>query len=164
MSIRSNQIPTRYNVLAAICAWITLAGFIVLPNTFTSIEKSESLGRHYGGQALQETVRNVQLLPLAGVLCGIGLSGSCWLWWKWRKNYVWLIAHVFIPGVSHSLIALFSVVISIATSNGGEFSITAKVSISIVSAMCGILISLTVIYTKLLNGIITAFDRQVARQ
>ncbi|KAH6705899.1 PHO85 cyclin-1 [Verticillium dahliae] len=95
MSIRSNQIPTRYNVLAAICAWITLAGFIVLPNTFTSIEKSESLGRHYGGQALQETVRNVQLLPLAGVLCGIGLSGSCWLWWKWRKNYVWLIAHVF---------------------------------------------------------------------
>ncbi|KAH7363548.1 hypothetical protein B0T11DRAFT_329515 [Plectosphaerella cucumerina] len=128
MSIKSNQIPTQYNALAAVCAWITLAGFI-------------------GGKALQEAVRNVQLLPLAGVLCSLGVVGTCWLWWKWQTNYVWLIAHVFVPGVSHSLIALFSVV-----------------SISIVSTLCGIMIMLTVVYTKLLDNIITPFDKQVARQ
>ncbi|KAH7363593.1 hypothetical protein B0T11DRAFT_329545 [Plectosphaerella cucumerina] len=137
MSIKSNQIPTQYNALAAVCAWITLAGFIVLPNTFTSIERSEKLGQHQGGKALQEAVRNVQLLPLAGVLCGLGV--------KWQTNYVWLIAHVFVPGVSHSLIALFSVVISIATSQDGELSVTAKVSISIVSALCGVMIMLTAV-------------------
>ncbi|KAM9875991.1 hypothetical protein VDGL01_09894 [Verticillium dahliae] len=164
MSIKSNQIPTRYNALAAICAWITLAGFIVLPNTFTSIEKSESLRKHQGGKVLQSAVRNVQLLPLAGVLCGVGVLGSCWLWWKWQKNYVWLIAQVFIPGISHSLIALFSVVMSIATSQDGELSVTAKVSISIVSALSGIMIALAALYTKLLDGIITAYDKQVGRQ
>ncbi|KAH7357682.1 hypothetical protein B0T11DRAFT_229284 [Plectosphaerella cucumerina] len=164
MSIKSNQIPTQYNALAAVCAWITLAGFIVLPNTFTSIERSGKLGQHEGGKALQEAVRNVQLLPLASVLCGLGFVGTCWLWWKWQANYVWLIAHLFVPGVSHSLIALFSVVISIATSQDGELSVTAKVSISIVSALCGVMIMLTVVYTKLLDNIITPFDRQVARQ
>lgn len=95
MSVRSNQVPVQYNILAVVCAWITLAGFIVLPNTFTTIEESESLGRHQGGQVLQKAVRNVAILPLAGVLCGLGILGSCWLWWKWQKNYVWLIAHVF---------------------------------------------------------------------
>jgi hypothetical protein len=26
----------------------------------------------------------------------VGTVGSCWLWWKWRKNYVWLLSRIFL--------------------------------------------------------------------
>ncbi|KAM0269042.1 hypothetical protein ACHAQH_009847 [Verticillium albo-atrum] len=139
-----------------------LALYISFPEDegFVSYE-SANLNWRQDIEAKQVSVQNVRLRPLAGVLCGLGVVGTCWLWWKWQRNYVWLIAQV--PGVSHSLVALFSVVISIATSQDGELSVTTKVSISIVSALCGIMIVLTVVYTKLLDNIITPYDKQVVR-
>lgn len=95
MSIQANQMPVLYDLCASIFAWITLAGYVVLPNTFTALQKSHSLDGTVGGKAIQDTVRNVQILPLAGVLCGVGLAGSCSLWWVWRRNYVWLISRIF---------------------------------------------------------------------
>jgi hypothetical protein len=77
-------------------SWLTLAGYVVLPNTFTSLGNSSSLDGTAGGKAIQDAVRNVQLLPLAGVLCCLGTAGSCWLWWKWQKNYIWLISRIFL--------------------------------------------------------------------
>lgn len=68
------------------------------------------------------------------------------------------------PGVSHSLIALFSVVVSITTSQDGELSVTAKVSVAITAALSGITITLTVVYNKILDGIITPDDKQLAQQ
>ena len=95
MSVEANEIGTRYSVLAGVFAWITLAGFITLPNTFTSLGSSNALQNYKGGKIVQDTVRNLPLLPVAGVLCFLGVLGTCWLWKKWRGNYIWLIGHLF---------------------------------------------------------------------
>jgi hypothetical protein len=29
-------------------------------------------------------------------MCGIGIVGTCWLWKKWRKEYVWLTGQIFL--------------------------------------------------------------------
>lgn len=96
MSIQANLAPRRYTINAAFFLWLILAGYLVLPPTFTSLQSSNALGGSKGGQMLQSTVQNVQLLPLAGVLCAVGTVGTSWLWYKWRKNYVWLITYIFL--------------------------------------------------------------------
>jgi hypothetical protein len=89
------EAPKLDNLFAAIFSWLTLAGFIVLPGTFTSLAKSESLGDSKGGIVVQDAVRNIPLLAVAVVCCLAGTIGSCWFWWKWRQNYVWLVARIF---------------------------------------------------------------------
>ena len=96
MSIESNLAQKRYTISASAFSWLILAGYLVLPNTFTSLNTSSTLTSSRGGHFLQTTVRNIQLLPLASVLCFIGTAGICWLWYKWRKNYVWLITYIFV--------------------------------------------------------------------
>lgn len=95
MAVQANNIRTRHNASAAVFSWITLAGFVTLPNTFTSLQTSSSLSESTGGRIAQDTVHNVQLLPFAGVLCCIGLSGTCFLWRKHQGNYIWLVGHLF---------------------------------------------------------------------
>lgn len=96
MSIRANQARTTFNICAGVLAWLTLAGYVVLPNTFTSIQKSSTLDKSKGGRIIQDTVHNIQLLPFASICCGTGIIGSSWLWWKFRDNYIWLTAHIFL--------------------------------------------------------------------
>ncbi|KAI1382519.1 uncharacterized protein F4822DRAFT_435495 [Hypoxylon trugodes] len=67
MSLEANQIEAGHNILAALFAWLTCAGFVTLPDTFTSLQNSTALGANPGGQIVQEAVRNLQLLPLAAV-------------------------------------------------------------------------------------------------
>lgn len=85
----------RDKVLAAGFSWMILAGFIFFPGTFTSLENSESLRESKNGKAVQHAVQNIPLLPFAVVFCLVGIVGSCWLWWKWSKNYVWLVERIF---------------------------------------------------------------------
>lgn len=96
MSIQANQARRRYTISAGLFSWLILAGYLVLPNTFTSLKSSKALSESKGGQILQSTVQNVQLLPFAGILCLIGTAGTSWLWYKWRRNYVWLITYIFV--------------------------------------------------------------------
>jgi hypothetical protein len=96
MCTKANKVPSIYNILAALFSWLTLAGFVVLPGTFTSLKHSTTLSSSKGGEIVQKTVQNVPLLPMAGVMCGIGIVGTCWLWKKWRKEYVWLTGQIFL--------------------------------------------------------------------
>jgi hypothetical protein len=96
MCIQADQARRRYTIGAAIFTWLVLAGYLVVPNTFTSLQSSKTLSDTKGGQILQSTVQNVKLLPLAGALCLIGTVGSCWLWSRWRTNYVWLLRNIFV--------------------------------------------------------------------
>ena len=79
MSVEANEIRTRYTVLAGFFSWITLAGFITLPSTFTSLQASSSLGENRGGKLVQDTVRNLPLIPFATALCLLGIAGTIWL-------------------------------------------------------------------------------------
>jgi hypothetical protein len=95
MSIQANEARPWYNVCAGVCAWLTLAGYVVLPSTFTSLQRSGSLNGTKEGRIIQSTVRNLPLLPLASISCLVGISGTSWLWWKWRRNYGWLLGRIF---------------------------------------------------------------------
>jgi hypothetical protein len=88
MSLKANKISAKYNILAALCSWLTLAGYIVVPRTFTSLENSESLRSSKGGKVVQDTIQNVPLLPLAAIFFIIRTARSCWLWRIWQQNYV----------------------------------------------------------------------------
>jgi hypothetical protein len=96
MSVQANLTAMKLDIYAVIFSWLILAGYVVLPNTFTSLQNADSLAATVGGKAIQDAVRNVPLLPFAGVLCCIGAAGSCWLWWLQRRNYVWLVSHIFL--------------------------------------------------------------------
>ena len=96
MCTQANKVPIVDNMLAALFSWLTLAGFVVLPATFTSLKHSTTLSSSKGGEIVQKTVQNLPLLPVAVVMCGIGISGTCWLWKKWHKEYVWLTGQIFL--------------------------------------------------------------------
>jgi hypothetical protein len=95
MCIQADQARRRYTISAAVFTWLILAGYLVIPNTFTSLQSSKVLSGSKGGKIIQSTVQNVQLLPFAGALCLIGTVGISWLWSRWRTNYVWLIRNIF---------------------------------------------------------------------
>jgi cytochrome bd-type quinol oxidase subunit 2 len=96
MSVQANQVQTRYGILAAFFAWITLAGYVVLPATFTSIQNTNKLEGNAGGRHIQHAVQNIPVLPLASILCCMGLAGSFYLWWKWRANYTLILSRIFL--------------------------------------------------------------------
>ncbi|KAK3386849.1 hypothetical protein B0H63DRAFT_393119 [Podospora didyma] len=163
MSIQANQIKTRYSVLASAFSWTTLAGFITLPNTFTSLQTSSYLSGNESGIVVQNTIRNLQLLPFAGILCFTGIIGTCFLWRKCRMNYIWLIKHLFLPGLLHSLISLFSTVLSILTTQGGYISVTAKVTITVILVVCGSMLCLFIVYNQLLRNLIALHKQDVRK-
>ena len=99
MLLEIDTIPTSHNFLAAFSAWILLAGFLIVPGTFTSIQTSQTLQQAakdnvIAGKIL-DTVKHASLLWTACGCCGVGVSGLLWLWWRWRGNYVWLINKIF---------------------------------------------------------------------
>jgi hypothetical protein len=96
MSVQANQVHIIFDICAGFSSWLTLAGFIVLPATFTSLKNSNDLGSVRGGKEIQDAVRNLELLPIAAILCSLGLASSCWLWWRWHRNYIWLVSRIFL--------------------------------------------------------------------
>ena len=86
------------NAVAALCGWLTLAGFMSFPNTFTSFTDSEKVGASQGGKLVQDTVRNIPLLIVASVVSGLGILGNVGLWIYWRlrrQNPLYVNAYIF---------------------------------------------------------------------
>lgn len=93
MVLESYEICQGYVVAAALSLWALLAGLIVLPGTFTSLAKLEP-----GSQASRELyyfAGKVPIFCVSGTLCLAGLVGTGLLWWRHRRNYVWLMVHLF---------------------------------------------------------------------
>lgn len=92
MLLQQDTIPRLHNLLATFFTWITLAGYIVFPATFTSLSDSQTINDIANKGKIEaqilSTVRNVPLLYIAAFCCGIGILGCIWLWWKHRGNYV----------------------------------------------------------------------------
>ena len=97
MLLGLDTIPRVHNLLASFFTWLLLAGFLVFPGTFTSLQQYES--KNNSGPALEHqilhTVANAPLLWVAGACCLIGTVGMIGLWIRWRRNYVWLINRIF---------------------------------------------------------------------
>ena len=96
MTLQANEAPAQDNILAGLFSWLTLAGYVVFPGSFTSLKTSNSLDDSKGGRIVKKVAQYVSLLPIAGLCCLIGISGTIWMWRRWRKNYVWLVGRLFL--------------------------------------------------------------------
>lgn len=99
MLLHLDNIPRLHNILAAIFTWILLAGFLVIPGTFTSFKNSAAFKDGDSNAvegAILHSIANIGLVWVSGAFCVIGAVGCCWLWFLWRQNYVWLINKIFL--------------------------------------------------------------------
>ncbi|KAF2791199.1 hypothetical protein K505DRAFT_249501 [Melanomma pulvis-pyrius CBS 109.77] len=146
MLLSLDTVPRLHNILASFCTWILLAGYIVFPATFTGLkdvevnDKSGDVREEVKKKAL-DTVRNAPLLYVAGFACGIGVLGCVALWWKWRKNYVWVINRIFLPALMNSVAGLISTLVNVYSARDGQYSVTAKVTL-IVTGVCSVITAL----------------------
>ncbi|KAJ5267268.1 hypothetical protein N7478_010076 [Penicillium angulare] len=74
------QMEMRYNIAVSAANWALLAGYLVIPGTFTSLQNSsqieETLSGNKAGQAVLNTIQNPPLLAIAflffvGAITGI---------------------------------------------------------------------------------------------
>lgn len=102
MLLHLDEIPRLHNILAALSTWILLAGFLVIPGTFTSFKNSSTFKNadEDDSNAIEEaiihSVAHIGLLWVSGACCITGALGACILWFRWRKNYVWLVNKIFL--------------------------------------------------------------------
>lgn len=150
MLLDLDAVPKVHNMLASFFTWILLAGFIIFPGTFTSIQglDLDDPSRSDAEKWVLRRVKNVPLLVIAGVCCVIGASGMCWLWYRWQKNFIWLVNRIFLPGALHGLAGEISTIVNVFSQQGGKFSTTALVT-AIVTGACAVICGLMVLWYSL---------------
>ncbi|OQU95261.1 hypothetical protein CLAIMM_01494 [Cladophialophora immunda] len=126
MLLHLDQIPRLYNILASLFTWILLAGFLVVPGTFTTFKNSKAFQNadndnddNEVAHAIVHSIANIGLLWLAGAFCAVGALGCLWLWFRWRKNYVWLINRIFLPVTMNSVAGLITTLVNVYTAQHG---------------------------------------------
>lgn len=99
MIIEADEISWQHNVFASAAHWTLLAGYLVIPGTFTSLQKSDAIQsgliENKAGELILSTIQNPPLLVIACVFFFVGLSSMGWLFYKNRTNYIWLISRIF---------------------------------------------------------------------
>lgn len=90
------EIPFKYNFAASALSWLLLAGYLVFPSTFASLQKSsilEKTGRI--GHSVDHIARDVPLVVFASIFCLSATFGLLCLWCKYQENYVWIQRRIF---------------------------------------------------------------------
>ena len=94
-----DEVPWYLNLVAEFAHWALLAGYLVIPGTFTSLQKSDalekSLDKTEAGKAILNTIQNPPLVAIAVLLFVLGAMLTVWLFWKRKNNYIWLINRLF---------------------------------------------------------------------
>ncbi|KAI8941904.1 hypothetical protein NX059_000018 [Plenodomus lindquistii] len=164
MLLGLDDVSPLHNILASGFVWILLAGYIVFPATFTKLqsEKVEAVADTNIEAAALRTVRNIPLLYIAAFACGIGILGCVFLWWKHRKNYVWVINRIFLPALLNSLAGLISTIVSVYSAQDGRYSVTAMVTIVVTAACSVVAAGLFLIYnTVMLSRVKRRHEKEV---
>jgi hypothetical protein len=148
MIVEADEVPWQYNMLASAAHWILLAGYLVIPGTFTSLQRSdaihEGLTENEAGELILNTIQNPPLLATACFFFVAGLMIMAWLYYDHRENYIWLINRIFMcvlhsteeafadfprPTVLNALAGLLTTIISLYTAHGGDWSIMALLTV-----------------------------------
>uniref|UniRef100_A0A0B7KHX5 Uncharacterized protein n=1 Tax=Bionectria ochroleuca TaxID=29856 RepID=A0A0B7KHX5_BIOOC len=129
------HMPWYYSTIAGLLSWMLLAGYLITPSTYASLTDSEALNKAGSiGKSLMTAVRNLPLLVLASALCIIATLGLIILWFRLRFNYIWIQRHVVTPVLLNSAMGFFSAMLNIYTDQGGQWSITAIVTGSVIGS------------------------------
>lgn len=167
MLLQLDLVPRMHNILSSFFGWLLLAGFVVFPGTFTSIENLSSdpdlTADSAIGSAILNRVQNLPLLIVASVACGLGALGLVWLAVRWRRNYIWLLNRIFLPSTTNAVAGLISSLITVYTQNNGEWSLMAKVTAAVEAGdliICG---TLFIISTILLNWVKRKHRKEIGK-
>ena len=102
MLLHLDEIPRIHNIAGSLFTWIILAGFLVVPGTFTSFKNSKQFQNADSDDGddiahkIVHSIANIALLYISAGFCAVGTIGCIWLWIRWRHNYVWLINRIFL--------------------------------------------------------------------
>lgn len=96
MLLRLDSVTDKHKFLAAGATWLLLAGFLVLPGTFSSLQHSSELQELADANVwVASVVRNPPLLAVATLCCVVAITTLGWLWWRQESNHLWLINYLF---------------------------------------------------------------------
>jgi hypothetical protein len=94
------QMDWRFNLCANAANWVLLAGYVIIPGTFTSLKRSNEvqdvLQKNGAGRVVLKTIQNPPLLVIAFLFLITGGAMLGWLWIKFKNNYPWLINKIFL--------------------------------------------------------------------
>ncbi|KAI9857124.1 MAG: hypothetical protein M1813_008615 [Trichoglossum hirsutum] len=130
MVMGQHEIPRIHNIMASFFTWILLAGFVIFPGTFAQLGAGKTTNPDLQ-KLIGAAAGHVPLLVIAGVCAGIGVLGMLWLWWAWRRNYVWLVNKIFLPGCLNSAAGLLSTLISLYFPQTRAWTTESKVTVCI---------------------------------
>ncbi|KAK3301309.1 uncharacterized protein B0H64DRAFT_438394 [Chaetomium fimeti] len=154
MLLSLDRIPRMHNILVSFFVWILLAGFVIIPGSFTSSQRKQEgetvqlpvaapggTGTGTGANAgakLSLTPANTAALVIGFVCIIAGAFGSAWLALRWRRNYVWLLNKLYLPLILNALAGLIATITSVYTQQAGEWgpqAVTTAVVEAIILAM-----------------------------
>ncbi|KAK5467750.1 hypothetical protein LTS15_000723 [Exophiala xenobiotica] len=144
MLLHLDEIPRMHNILASLGTWIILAGFLVVPGTFTTFKQSKAFQEaddNNGDEvahAIVHSIANIGLLWFSGSFCVIGTAVCLWLWVWWRHNYVWLVNKIFMPVTLNSVAGLITTLVNVYTAQHGVWSVTAKITALVTGSCVGV--------------------------
>lgn len=134
MLLALDKIPRLHNILVQFFAWILLAGFVIMPGSFTSVqravdEKSGGIPINLGSnKKLILSRANTATMVVGFVLIVAGTFGTAWLALRWRKNYVWLLNRLYMPLIMNSSVGFIATAVGVYAMQSGEWSTQAIIA------------------------------------
>jgi hypothetical protein len=92
MVLESYRVPRKHTAAAAVFSYVILAGFIVLPGAFKSLDKAQPDSQ--AARRVYDIAHQIPIFAISGVMCLTGLLGTIFLWHKYSDNPVWLISNL----------------------------------------------------------------------
>ncbi|KAI3093175.1 hypothetical protein CBS147333_10134 [Penicillium roqueforti] len=117
------EMDISFNITVGVANWALLAGYLVIPGTFTSLQTLNQVERvlqaNEAGRTVLHTIQNPPLLGIACLLLVSGIGALMWLlhFPKIRGNYIWLINRLFTPLSLNAAAGLLTTVINVFKHN-----------------------------------------------
>ncbi|CAG7938903.1 unnamed protein product [Penicillium salamii] len=146
------EMDISFNITVGVANWALLAGYLVIPGTFTSLQTLNQVERvlqaNEAGRTVLHTIQNPPLLGIACLLLVSGIGALMWLlhFPKIRGNYIWLINRLFTPLSLNAAAGLLTTVINVCTSQAGDWSVMAIVTTTVTGATLSACSALLAIY------------------
>lgn len=148
MLLTLDTIPRLHNILASFFSWLLLAGFLVLPGTFTSLANLPPTSPTT--KSILSSIQSLPFLVVATTCCTLGYLGNLYLMLRWRHNYIWLLNRLYMPGTLHALAGLISTLTNVLGQHKGSWSVSAQVAVGVEGGSLLVYGVLFVVYNNLL--------------
>jgi predicted histidine transporter YuiF (NhaC family) len=97
MVVGVSDIKIQHSILAGICTWSLLAGYIVFPSAYGAVHNSHVLDKTGDvGKYIQTVADKIPYIFIGSFFCCLSTAGLLWLWWINRPNYIWVSRQIFL--------------------------------------------------------------------